>query len=89
MKLKNDFKLRQVCGENIVTAEGLKAIDFSKLVSLNETAAFLWNTAEKQGDFTAASLATALCEEFDVDREQAEADCQAIIEAWTKEGLTE
>ena len=38
MKLKKDFKLRQICGENIITAEGMQAIDFSKLVSLNETA---------------------------------------------------
>lgn len=89
MKLKKDFKLRQVCGENIVTAEGLKAIDFSKLVRLNETAAFLWNVAEKQGDFTVESLAEALCGEFDVEKTQAEADCRAILESWSKEGLTE
>ena len=89
MKLKKDFKLRQVCGENIVTAEGLKAIDFSKLMSLNETAAFLWNVAEKQGDFTAGSLAEALCEEFDVEKTQAEADCRTVMEAWAKEGLAE
>ena len=89
MKLKKDFKLRQVCGENIITAEGTKAIDFSKLVSLNETATFLWQEAEKQGEFTAASLAEALCKEYEVDKAQAEKDCQAIIDQWTKEGLAE
>lgn len=89
MKLKKDFKLRQVCGENIITAEGAKAIDFSKLVSLNETATFLWQEAEKQGEFTAASLAEALCKEYEVDKEQAEKDCQTIINQWTKEGLAE
>ena len=34
-------------------------IDFTKLISLNETAAFLWKAAEKQGEFTVASLAQA------------------------------
>lgn len=24
MKLKKDFKLRQICGENIITAEGMQ-----------------------------------------------------------------
>ena len=89
MKLKKDFKLRQVCGENIVTAEGMQAIDFSKLVSLNETAAFLWKEAEKQGEFTAQSLAEALQKEYEVEKSVAEKDCQAIIDKWTKEGLAE
>ena len=75
MKIKNDFKLREICGEYVVTAEGMQAVDFTKLVSLNETAAFLWKAAEKQGEFTVASLA------------QAEKDCEAIIAQWQKEGL--
>ncbi len=40
MKIKNDFKLREICGEYVVTAEGMQAVDFTKLISLNETAAF-------------------------------------------------
>lgn len=87
MKLSKDFVLRQICGENIVTAEGMKAIDFSKLVSLNETAVFLWKEAEKQGDFTAESLAHALCEEYEVGEQEALTDCQSIIATWEKEGL--
>lgn len=89
MKLKKDFKLRQICGENIITAEGMQAIDFSKLVSLNETATFLWKEAEKQGEFTIESLAEALCKEYDVTEAQALADCQAIVSQWTQEGLAE
>ena len=42
MKIKKGFVLRQMCGENIVTAEGLEHINFNKLISLNSTAAFLW-----------------------------------------------
>ena len=89
MKLKKDFKLRQICGENIITAEGMQAIDFSKLVSLNETASFLWKEAEKQGNFTVASLAEALCKEYDVEPQQAEKDCEGIVNQWAKEGLAE
>lgn len=89
MKLKKDFKLRQICGENIITAEGMQAIDFSKLVSLNETATFLWKEAEKQGEFTTESLAEALCKEYDVSEAQALADCQTIVSQWIQEGLAE
>ncbi|MCF0192026.1 MAG: PqqD family protein, partial [Prevotella sp.] len=39
MKIKDGFKIRQVCGENIVVAEGEANIDFSVVISINETAA--------------------------------------------------
>ena len=42
MKLKEGFVLRQVCGENVITGEGLGAINFGKLLALNETAAWLY-----------------------------------------------
>ena len=42
MRHKDGFKLRKMCGENIITGEGLENINFNKLISLNDTAAFLW-----------------------------------------------
>ena len=42
MKTKNGFNLRNVCGEHIVVAEGKENIDFSNIISMNETAAILW-----------------------------------------------
>ncbi len=89
MKQKKDFALRQVCGMNIITAEGKQAIDFSKLINLNETATFLWEEAARQGEFTPESLAAALCKEYEVDEAQALKDCQETVDAWNKEGLLE
>lgn len=89
MKQKKDFVLRQVCGMSIITAEGMKAIDFSKLINLNETATFLWEEAARQGEFTPDSLAAALCKEYEVDEAQALNDCQEVVASWTKEGLLE
>ena len=42
MKIKNGFELREVCGENVIIAHGVDNIDFTKVISLNESAAFLW-----------------------------------------------
>ncbi len=89
MKQKKDFVLRQICGMSIITAEGLKAVDFSKLVRLNDTAAFLWKEAARQGDFTPDSLAEALCREYEVDEAAAKSDCRKMVESWQKEGLLE
>ena len=89
MKLKAGFVLRQVCGENVITGEGLGAINFGKLLALNETAAWLWKEAEAQGDFTVNSLADKLCEEYEVTAEQARQDVDAIVKKWQEVEVVE
>ena len=37
MKTKPGFTLRDICGEYIIVAEGLENIDFSNIISLNES----------------------------------------------------
>ncbi len=49
MKIKNGFVLRTVCGENVIVGEGLDAINFGRMLSLNETAAWLWKQAMETG----------------------------------------
>ncbi len=70
MRIKKDFVLREVCGENVIMGEGLKAIDFRKILSLNKSAAWLWKEAKAQGDFTIESLTERLCDEYDVTNEE-------------------
>lgn len=82
MKIKNGFVLRDVCGEQVIMGEGIGALDFGRLLCLNETAAWLWNKAVEQGDFTVESLADALCEEYDVSKEQAMKDVASIVSEW-------
>lgn len=89
MQIKEGFVLRNVCGENVITGEGLDAIDFGRLLCLNETATWLWKKAEEQGDFTVDSLTDALCEEYDVTVEQARQDVAAMIDEWQKAGVIE
>ena len=84
MKIKKGFVLRTVCGENVIVGEGLDAINFGRMLCLNETAAWLWKQALEQGDFTAQSLAAALCNEYDVTPDQALADVKETINQWTE-----
>lgn len=89
MKLKNGFVLRQVCGENVIVGEGLGAVNFGKLLALNETAAWLWKQAQELGDFDVEKLAERLCEEYDVTAEQAQSDIAAIVAEWQNVGVVE
>ena len=89
MKIKDDFVLREVCGENVIMGEGLKAIDFRKILALNESAAWLWKEAKAQGDFTVESLTARLCEEYDVTAEEARACVTDLFDKLDKEGVIE
>ena len=89
MRIKNGFVVREVCAQKVVLAEGTSNIDFGKLLTLNDTAEFLWNQAESQGDFTVESLTTALCGEYDVDSSQAMTDVDATIHSWLEAGVIE
>lgn len=80
--------LRTVCGENVIVGEGL-ATNIGKLISLNETAAWLWKECSKLGDFTAEQLADALCEEYEVESQQALADVRQLLTEWQQAGLLE
>ena len=62
--------------------EGLGAIDFGKLLCLNETSVWLWQEAQQMGDFTVESLSARLCQEYEVEEEQARQDVTNIIEQW-------
>lgn len=89
MKIKNGFVLRQVCGENVIVGEGLEAINFGKLLSLNETAAWLWQQAAEMGDFTIDSLVAKLLEEYDVTVDVARNDVLNIVNEWVKVAVVE
>ena len=89
MRLRKGFVLREVCGERVIMGEGLGAINFGKLLALNETAAWLWQQAQAMGDFTVESLAQKLCEEYEVEADEAKADVAEIIAEWQNVSVIE
>ncbi|MGN1215922.1 MAG: PqqD family protein [Candidatus Cryptobacteroides sp.] len=88
MRLKSGFVLREICGEKVLSAEGKDVIDFSKLVRLNETSAYLWQALEGK-DFDAQTMRDLLCEQYDVTPEQALKDSEALISQFVSIGLVE
>ena len=88
MKTIEGFRLRKLGNEYILVGESMSLINFNKMITLNETAAFLWQEAEK-GEFDAASLCKALCAEYDVTPEQAMTDVVATIDSWKEAGVIE
>ena len=83
MKTVQGFKLRKLGNEFILVGESLELINFNKMITLNATAAFLWQEAEK-GEFTVASLTEALLAEYEVSAQQAQTDVETTINQWLK-----
>lgn len=86
MKKKEGFALRTVCGEHIIVAEGSTNIDFSKVISLNDSAAYLWSNIG-DGDFTAFDMATLLTKEYDVSPDTALQDSEETAKKWIEAGI--
>ena len=93
MKTIEGFKLRKLGNEYILVGESMALINFNKMITLNETAGFLWEQAEKassaHGQFTASELCKALCAEYEVAPEQAMTDVEATIASWLEAGVIE
>ncbi|MBE6240004.1 MAG: PqqD family protein [Bacteroidales bacterium] len=89
MKIKKGFVLREMCGENIVTGEGMEHINFNKLISLNSTAAFLWKKLADKDEFTAEDMAQLLVEEYEIEMELALTDSKNLCQAWIDAGVAE
>ncbi len=88
MKAKTGFNLRNVCGEQVIVAEGRENIDFSNIISMNETSAYLWNAIQGK-DFTVDDLVKLLTQEYDVDEQTARKDAQALAKQWLEAGICE
>ena len=93
MKIRDGFVLRQVADATIVVPAGDAAIDFNGMITLNETAAFLWKEAERltieHSVFSSDELCKALCEEYDVLPGQAMTDIENTLSAWQEAGVIE
>lgn len=88
MKIKKGFELRDICGEKVIIASGIENIDFNKMISLNESAAYLWQQVSDK-TFDADLLAQLLETAYDVDHAIATTDAQAIIQCWLEQGVVE
>ncbi|MBO5922292.1 MAG: PqqD family protein [Bacteroidaceae bacterium] len=89
MKIKNGLELQNVCGEHIIIPAGEENMDFSQIISLNPTAAYLWENVAKRDNFTVEDMVQLLLDEYEVEESVALEDCKLIAERWAEMGLLE
>ena len=89
MKAKKGFNLRQVCGEYIIVAEGDENIDFSNIISMNESSAFLWKEIKDLASFNIDYLVNKMTEEYEIDVDTARRDITTLVAEWGQSGIIE
>ena len=89
MKTKQGFNLRNVCGQDLIVAEGEENIDFSNIISMNESSAYLWTKLQQMDSFTVEDMAELILRVYDIDLETAISDCETLAAQWTQIGIIE
>ena len=77
MKLKKQLVKRNIAGEVILVPVGDSSLTLKGLMTLNETAEFIWDRLPDAAD--AGALADALCAEYEVDAATAQADVEELL----------
>lgn len=85
MKIKDGFMLKEVAGTYLVVPLGSEVVDFSKMITTNETGAFLWNLIQE--DQTVTTLIEKLREKYDVSENVAFADVLDFIKVLAVEQI--
>ena len=88
MNIKKGFELRDVCGEKVIIASGLENLDFTKLISVNETGADIWNLL-LEGATTEEELIAKFLEMYEGDEEQMRREVSAFLKQLAEIGVLE
>ena len=76
MKIKDGFILREVAGDVVVLPSG--DLDINAMITLNETAAFLWKAMEQET--TREVVVAAAMEKYSVSAEEAGQAVDSFVE---------
>lgn len=86
MRIREGLFLHKIGNECIIMQDGSSNVDFSNILNLNPTAAYLWTTIGNQ-EFDAASITQKMTEHYDVTEEQARLDAEDFIKKLKDAGV--
>ena len=88
MKIMHEYKVREMAGEHVVIMQGKYGADMTRIISLNESALYLWN-AIYDTDFSIDRVANLLAEHYGIDDEVALRDATRWVDKLDECGLIE
>lgn len=85
MKLNPEYVLRNVAGEWVVVPTGSASQKINGLITLNDSAVFLWECVAK--GMNRQEILSKTIEEFETDEETAVQDVTGFLDMLIKEGF--
>lgn len=78
--------VRRLGKESMLVAESPELIDFDRLVTLNDSALYVWESLPQSG-FDVETLVRLLADRYEVEEEVARRDSSELLEVWLRAGL--
>ena len=86
MKLKSQLKLRKMGSVYMLVDALASEVNLTNVYTLNSTAAQIWQQVG-EGELVMEQLAEFVCQEYEVEYDQALEDVKALVEEWQRLGL--
>ena len=87
MKRNENFVLKELMGSFVLVPVGEAAMNLNGVITLNETAKFLWDAAE--GEFEVNDLIDAVIAEYEVDIQTDTEGVEIFLKRMKEEGCIE
>ena len=88
MRTKKGLIMRSLGNEFILVDEESNLTDFNRMISLNASAALLWEAVQDK-EFDEVTMVDLLMDNYNITREVAERDIVALIQNWREAGIME
>lgn len=88
MRIKGTYKIREIAGESLIVEQGKSQADMTKIISLNESALFLWNKLQGS-DFSMEEAAQVLINQYGISKEEALSDVKKWADKLSECGIIE
>lgn len=88
MKIKSNYKLREIAGETIVVNQGTVNVNMTRILSLNASAKLLYEQLSGR-EFTAEDAARMLSDTYGIGEEEALLDGRKWMDALIENGIAE
>lgn len=88
MKFKEEYKVREIAGENVIIKQGRFGVDMTRVIALNASSLLLWNQLQGR-EFEVEDVAKILVDNYEIDQHTALIDAARWIEKLQESGLAE
>ena len=88
MRIKPNYKLREIAGETIVVNQGVANVNMTRIISLNKSARLLYEEMAGK-EFTVEDVAKVLVDRYGIEDELALTDARKWVDSLKECGVIE